>query len=412
MKTAIRLACLLSFVVMVTDCLAAVHHYRYEDVVRNTSGRVVSGVYCTVRSAADSSLATLYLGDTALTNIVNPVTSDAYGRFGFYIDPGEYFIEFERTGIIDYTQLGVNIAQQSDLGWPVIYNGAPNPSTTNFPGLLMYNPFGTSMNFWDGSTWLSLRDSSDPLQIVHSPSMPDTVDARGLVWYDQTNDDLFLYTGEVGREWLSTTVIGEGGGGGVLGDSTIVRVPAHDFMRNTQYPSFDLWYQDANVVGGFGRAMAGAFFPWLDNTDGDTPGRANLVIIVPDGYVAGTSFTVWAEFESNDVFLDTEVFVFEIGYEARRRYRNLPIVEGVDVRNLICTNNSVLRSKLAASALDVNDIEPATILTTAKITINGGSNITGITLQAGDLLGFYLERADILECNLTVHAVEITFDVE
>jgi len=78
--------------------------YRYEGTVQNVRGDAVSAATITVYKANTSTKATLYSGyTTAIGTKNNPVYSDGYGRYYFYVPPGTYDLAISRAGIVSYT---------------------------------------------------------------------------------------------------------------------------------------------------------------------------------------------------------------------------------------------------------------------------------------------------------------------
>jgi hypothetical protein len=405
MKIAISAIALIAALFVSAGHVSAATHYRYEDVVRNTSGRVVSGATCTVRAVSDSSLAHLYTGPTLLAQAINPATTDIYGRFGFYIDPGRYFIEIKRTGIVDYTQFGVDIVAVPTNGAPVIYGGPPNPSTTNFPGLLLYNSFGQSFAFWDGSDWISIRDASDLSQIVAWPTQPDTVGQRGLLWYDQTNDDMFLYDG---TGWSSVTIDTSGTGGTpAAADSTTIRFGVSD-MFDDNLTASSVLIHDLTPPFMTQKRVYGVYM----SPDGSTDGAGEVVFQfrVPDNYTAGTDFTLSLLLTASSLMVADTAFELDARLDVMRPYKEMPVT-GAQLRDISCVNNAAMRARLPGSALTGTTINELVSLWSPKATFET-TGMSGINLAPGDMVGIEIRRVDVEAENLYVLEAAITMAVD
>lgn len=94
---------------------------RYEDVVQSTQGLALAGASVNVYLAGGTTPATIY-SDDGSTVTSNPLTTDANGRFGFYVADGKYDLRVSGTGITTYTYSNIEIADitetnTTDTNW-------------------------------------------------------------------------------------------------------------------------------------------------------------------------------------------------------------------------------------------------------------------------------------------------------
>ena len=80
----------------------------YHNLVVDVTTGIGTSATITVYDAGTTDLATIY-SDADGTSESNPLSTDAYGRFVFYVDPGEYDIKVSGTGITTYTLEDVSI---------------------------------------------------------------------------------------------------------------------------------------------------------------------------------------------------------------------------------------------------------------------------------------------------------------
>lgn len=104
-----RLLKWLALASVVASSATAATYNRFDDVVRNTSGRTVSGASVYVYVADTDSLAAIYSNGSGTTAKSNPTSSDSAGRFWFYAPAGKYDIAVSRYGIERYTMEDVAI---------------------------------------------------------------------------------------------------------------------------------------------------------------------------------------------------------------------------------------------------------------------------------------------------------------
>jgi hypothetical protein len=97
MKLVLRSAIILLIALTAVNSAAATYN-RFEDVVRNTSGNSVASAAIYVYAADTDSLVPLYSTRTGTVK-VNPVKSDATGRYWFYLPTGRYDLVITRYGI-------------------------------------------------------------------------------------------------------------------------------------------------------------------------------------------------------------------------------------------------------------------------------------------------------------------------
>lgn len=105
------------------DANAATYN-RTEDVVRNTSGKTVSGASVSVYIADTDSLADLYADKEGSTRKANPTFTDSAGRYFFYAAPGLYDVTVSRSGISTYTVQDVRVYPGEWFTYNVLDYGA------------------------------------------------------------------------------------------------------------------------------------------------------------------------------------------------------------------------------------------------------------------------------------------------
>lgn len=99
----------------------------YSDVVQDRNGNVVSGATVTVTLYPSGTSATVYASNVVGAN-VNPLTTDANGKFSFYAANGNYTLTIAKTGITTTTVSPVLI---QDLVVSVTEFGAIGDGTTD-----------------------------------------------------------------------------------------------------------------------------------------------------------------------------------------------------------------------------------------------------------------------------------------
>ena len=102
-------AALLLTISLVSQLPAGVTYSHYADVVRDRMGRSVSGASVYVYTAGTQTVVPIYQNATGTTVSTNPLSTDPFGRFDFYVAPGVYDIFVSRQGIDDWTQEDVPI---------------------------------------------------------------------------------------------------------------------------------------------------------------------------------------------------------------------------------------------------------------------------------------------------------------
>ena len=85
----------------------------YHNLIINVATGIGTQATITIYTPGTANKSTIY-SDAAGTAKTNPFTTDAYGRFSFYADPGEYDIEVSGAGITTYKLEDVTIIGTSD----------------------------------------------------------------------------------------------------------------------------------------------------------------------------------------------------------------------------------------------------------------------------------------------------------
>lgn len=86
-----------------------ISYYHHQDVVRDRRGNSISAASVYVYVAGTTTEAAIYSSSTGLTELSQPRTTDANGRYGFWCVSGTYDVKVSRTGIETYTLSGVGI---------------------------------------------------------------------------------------------------------------------------------------------------------------------------------------------------------------------------------------------------------------------------------------------------------------
>lgn len=95
---------------------------KYADNLIDTAGNIVSGATVTVYNTGTLVKPTIY-SDDGVTPVANPVTTDASGRFSFYVADGRFDLAFAGSGITSYSLSDIEIADlngsssSADLTW-------------------------------------------------------------------------------------------------------------------------------------------------------------------------------------------------------------------------------------------------------------------------------------------------------
>lgn len=186
-------------------------HY-FGTVENDTTGRPVSGALVYVRTAPvdeGGTLVTLY-SDESVTQIDNPVTSDSYGYYSFYVADGHYTLEFAYNGTVRKTIPDVEIAESGagDLGSLELRMDAAEIVTENatviaFTGLA--DPGADRIAFWDESAdtfdWLTvgtgfdLTDTTLTVDPVAAAGLTDPGADRIRFWDDSATAEAWLEVG-------------------------------------------------------------------------------------------------------------------------------------------------------------------------------------------------------------------------
>lgn len=82
-------------------------------VVLDENSQPVSGCSIYVYTFAGV-LATLYSDENGITPKNNPLTSDDYGRYSFFVTSGKYYLTFVKTGLTSWTSDYITIPDEVD----------------------------------------------------------------------------------------------------------------------------------------------------------------------------------------------------------------------------------------------------------------------------------------------------------
>jgi len=102
----VLLALVLIFLMMAPDAFAL---GRYQRIITDIYGNIVAGASASVYAAGTTNLSTIYSDSGGTTPLANPLTSNATGRIQFYAADGTYDVTVSGTGIIAWTDSGVQL---------------------------------------------------------------------------------------------------------------------------------------------------------------------------------------------------------------------------------------------------------------------------------------------------------------
>jgi hypothetical protein len=111
--------------------------YRYSDSVTTLRGDAVGGASVYVYQANTTTKVTLYSGPhSAFPTMSNPTSTDGYGRFTFFVEPGTYDLYVYGTNITPYTLQDVRVFSGEGLVIDAIdYGVVPNDGNDDAAGL-------------------------------------------------------------------------------------------------------------------------------------------------------------------------------------------------------------------------------------------------------------------------------------
>lgn len=122
---------LLATLMIATSALAGTA-YRYSDSVTTVRGDAVGGASVYVYLANTTTKVALYTGpSTALQQATNPTTTDGYGRFTFFVEPGLYDLYVSGNNFTAYTLQDVRVFSDTDYTYNVLDYGAVAGDSTN-----------------------------------------------------------------------------------------------------------------------------------------------------------------------------------------------------------------------------------------------------------------------------------------
>lgn len=106
--------------------------YRYSDSVTTVRGDAVGGASVYVYLANTTTKVALYTGpSTALQQATNPTTTDGYGRFTFFVEPGLYDLYIHGNNFTAYTLQDVRVFSDTEYIFNVVDYGANGADSVN-----------------------------------------------------------------------------------------------------------------------------------------------------------------------------------------------------------------------------------------------------------------------------------------
>lgn len=89
--------------------LARYYNRIEEPTTGTTPGRPVDAANVTVRIQATGAVATLFSDEDGLVPLANPVVSDSFGHFAFFVADGMYKLDIVKTGVVNITRENIPI---------------------------------------------------------------------------------------------------------------------------------------------------------------------------------------------------------------------------------------------------------------------------------------------------------------
>lgn len=148
--------------VMATQALATGVTYRYSDSVTTVRGDAVGGASVYVYTANTTTKIALYSGPYTVFPVVsNPITTDGYGRFTFFAEPGIYDLKIVGSNITTHTVEDVRIFADP---WAEYVSGkgilqlglTTEPDTIGRIGEFWFDAADSTLKFYNGTEWKSL----------------------------------------------------------------------------------------------------------------------------------------------------------------------------------------------------------------------------------------------------------------
>jgi len=96
--------------------LARYYNTILEPVTGTTPGRPVDLANVTVKITATGATATLFSDEDGLVPLANPVVSDSFGRYAFFVGDGIYNLEEVKAGVVNVTRFSVPIFEPRQRG--------------------------------------------------------------------------------------------------------------------------------------------------------------------------------------------------------------------------------------------------------------------------------------------------------
>ncbi len=111
---------LIFLVIILISGTAFAERIKYQDTIFDTAGKPVTDATIYVYAQGTSTKATLYSTATGVS-LLNPVASDGYGYFWFYVEGGRYDLIVSKTGFAPRSRTDVWVGGGSGSGGSMTY---------------------------------------------------------------------------------------------------------------------------------------------------------------------------------------------------------------------------------------------------------------------------------------------------
>lgn len=172
----------------------------------STRNAVVSIIATNTSSAADVTMWTVPNGAGSANYVYHASNTPLPGNntletFRFAIEDGDELYVESSTAFVSFSLNGIFESNGTSNITVASLSASP---TSNTLGDVWVNSDDDTVNFWDGSTWITLGST-----IVYQSASPTYVEV-GKLWIDSTTNFIYVWDGS---QWVQASGGGGGGGG-------------------------------------------------------------------------------------------------------------------------------------------------------------------------------------------------------